>query len=182
MEARRTELRGTSRDRHTIVRHTRTDRVRRGRRGRASVAVMMAIAVIMGFLGVAGPAAADDLVSNLGQLSLNGGNDERLAFHEFAQAFTTGTNVSGYRLESISIDFEQGGNNAAVGDPIYVYLHEDNGNNRPNHNQGGQVAVLTKSGVNYETAVAGVNKYFTSLANGHCCPRPPAVHLNPNTK
>ena len=66
-----------------------------------------------------------------------------------------------------------------MGDPVYVYLYEDN-NGRPNHSR--QVAVLTKAGVNFAPPTTGVNKYLTGRANNHCCPRPPHVHLNSGTQ
>ena len=93
--------------------------------------------------------------------------------------FTTGTNASGYLLESISIKFQNGSRTTGVGDPVYVYLQEDDGG-RPNHDS--QVAVLTKAGTNFAPPTVGVNKYLTGRANNHCCPRPPPVHLNPTTQ
>ena len=72
---------------------------------------------------------------------------------------------------------------------MYVYLQEDNGNGRPNHNNGGQVATLTRNGINYLGPVAGVNKY--KVWKARCYPQPPhgggclqdpsSVHLDPNT-
>ena len=95
--------------------------------------------------------------------------------------------MTGYLLESISIDFGAGGSRTY--DPVYMYLHEDNGNGRPDHNNGGQVATLTKNGVNFEGPVAGVNKY--TVWKARCYPRPPhgggciseasSVHLEMNT-
>ena len=136
-------------------------------------------------MGTAGPAAAEDLVSNLSQFALNASATEQLAGQSYAMPFTTGTNGSGYILESISIDFASGsqlegyplGN--PVGDPVYVYLYEDDAG-RPNHSS--QVAVLTKAGTNFENPEAGVNKYLTGRANNHCCPRPRPVHLNATTQ
>ena len=63
---------------------------------------------------------------------------------------------------------------------MYVYLQEDDGTGRPNHDS--QVAVLTKAGTNFAPPTVGVNKYLTGRANNHCCPRPPPVHLNPGTQ
>ena len=94
--------------------------------------------------------------------------------------FTTGTNASGYRLESISIDFDFGG--SRTHDPVYVSLLPDNGS--------GQIASLTKNGINYLGPVAGVNKY--SVWRAQCYPQPPhgggcisrasSAHLDPNTR
>ena len=143
------------------------------------------IAAIVALIGGAGPAAADVLVSNIEQFTLNPGQTEQLAGQSYAMPFTTGTNGTGYILESISIDFASGSQREGyplsnpVGDPVYVYLQEDDAG-RPNHDS--QVAVLTKAGVNFANPEAGVNKYLTGRANNHCCPRPPPVHLNPGTQ
>ena len=128
---------------------------------------------------LAGPAAAQDLVTNL---STSASGREGLADSEYIQSFTTGPNVSGYLLESISIDFSRGG---GPHDPVYVYLHEDNGNGRP----GSQVTTLTKNGNNFAPPVTGVNKY--KVWKARCYPQPPhgggclqdpsSVHLEPNT-
>ena len=144
------------------------------------------IAVIVALIGGAGPAAAQVLVSNIGQFSVGSGPTERLAGKSYAMPFTTGTNASGYLLESISIKFQSGSRpkgvpiGAPVGDPVYVYLQEDDGRGRPNHDS--QVAVLTKAGSNFAIPTAGVNKYLTGRANNHCCPIPPPVHLNSTTQ
>ena len=151
---------------------------------RATVAT---IAVIVALFGGAGPAAADTLVSNLSAATLNQLDSERLGKNNVAQSFTTGTNASGYQLESITLDFGSGV--VETTDPVYVYLHEDNGSGRPNHNQGGQVATLTKNGVNFAGPVTGLNKY--KVWKARCYPQPPhgggclsdpsSVHLEPNT-
>ena len=96
-------------------------------------------------------------MSNLGETSASTGDSGKLSVNDLAIAFTTGSNGSGYQLESVSIDFALG--TTRTHDPVYVYLQEDNGNGRPNHNNGGQLAVLTKNGLNFEAPVAGVNKY-----------------------
>ena len=144
------------------------------------------IAVIGVIMGMAGPAAADVLVSNIEQPSVGSGQTEGLAGQSYAMPFTTGTNASGYILDSISIKFQDGSRpegfpiGAPVGDPVYVYLQEDDGRGRPNHST--QVAVLTKAGTNFAIPTVGVNKYLTGRANNHCCPRPPPVHLNSGTQ
>ncbi len=138
------------------------------------------IAVIVALIGGAGPAAADVLVSNLAQPTLQGDVRESLAGKSYAMPFTTGTNATGYLLESISIKFQNGSRTTGVGDPVYVYLYGDNGNGRPNHSS--KVAVLTKAGTNFAPPTVGVNKYLTGRANNHCCPRPPPVHLNSGTQ
>ena len=74
---------------------------------------MMAIAMLVGLIGAAVPAAGDELVSNTG--TINAGA-RKLAEEEIAQSFRTGTNKTGYLLESISIDFTNGGRDP--GDPV----------------------------------------------------------------
>ncbi len=131
---------------------------------------------------LAGPAAAQDLlVSNL---STSASGREGLAASEYIQSFTTGPNVSGYLLESISIDFVKG--SVGARDPVYVYLYEDNGSGRPRSRA---IATLTKNGVNFAPPVTGVNKY--KVWKARCYPQPPhgggclqdpsSVHLAPNT-
>ena len=131
---------------------------------------------------LAGPAAAQDLlVSNL---STSASGREGLADSEYIQSFTTGPNVSGYLLESISIDFVKG--SVGARDPVYVYLYEDNGSGRPRSRA---IATLTKNGVNFAPPVTGVNKY--KVWKARCYPQPPhgggclqdpsSVHLAPNT-
>ncbi len=165
-----------------------THRTPRLARWKASIIAIIVAVLVLTLAGVHGTAeAADVLISNLGLTNFGAANDYKLSVNDFAQSFTTGPNVTGYLLESISIDFGAGG--SRTHDPVYVYLHEDNGNGRPNHNNGGQVATLTKNGVNFEGPVAGVNKY--TVWKARCYPRPPhgggciseasSVHLDPNT-
>ena len=78
------------------------------------------IAVIVALIGGAGPAAAQVLVTNLSELS---GGGYVLGDVDFAQPFTTGTNASGYQLESISINFRQG--RSREYEPVYVYVYGD---------------------------------------------------------
>ena len=190
MEARMTELGGTSREGHTANR-------RRGwigklrstatQRGGWAARLVTTIAAIAGLAVLATPVAADELVSNLAATDFPLGSDSLLDTNDFAQSFRTGSNASGYLLESVSIDFPTG--RSRTHDPVYVYLQEDDGNGRPNHSNGGQVATLTKNGVNYEGPVSGVNKY--SVSRAECYPQPPhgggcisrasSAHLDPNT-
>ena len=181
MRAGTTQLRGTSREGHTANR-------RRGWSGKlrptatqqagCTARLITAIAMFVVSMGMAGPAGADILVSNIGQAPLPPGPEELLAGQSYAMPFTTGTNSSGYILESISINFYTG--SRLKGDPVYVYLYGDNGRGRPNHDS--QVAVLTKAGTNFAPPTNGVNKYLTGRANNHCCPRPRPVHLNTTTQ
>ena len=178
-----TQPRGTSREGDTIVHETRTERAKTRRQGRRSAAstpqlrgvlngspwglpssvqaTVATIAVIVALFGGAGRATADELTSNLGETPVTG-TPKELYQIDVAQAFTTGANVTGYQLESITIDFE--GAATVIGTTgrrmtVYVYLHEDNGSGRPNLAQGGQVTTLTKNGVNFAGPTAGLNKY-----------------------
>ena len=188
MRAGTTQLRGTSREGHTANR-------RRGWIGKlrstttqqagCTARLITAIAMFVMIMGIAGPAAAQVLVSNIEQPSVGSGAEEELAGQSYAMPFTTGTNASGYILDSISIKFQNGSRppgavTTVVGDPVYVYLQEDDGRGRPNHDS--QVAVLTKAGTNFAPPTVGVNKYLTGRANNHCCPRPRPVHLNSTTQ
>ena len=136
------------------------------------------VTTIAAIAALAGPAAADDLVSNLGESALTSTNEEELGVNDFAQSFTTGTNGSGYRLESVSIDFATG--RSRTYEPVYVYLYPDKGNNRPNH--GEQLARLTKNGFSFEGPVLGVNKY-TVRKYGRPAPfNAGTVHLDAGTR
>ena len=184
MRAGTTQLRGTSREGHTANRRSGWIGKRRStatQQAGCTARLITAIAMFVMIMGIAGPAAAQVLVSNIGQFSIGSGPTERLAGKSYAMPFTTGTNASGYLLESISIKFQSGSRpkRIPVGDPVYVYLQEDDAG-RPNHSS--QVAVLTKAGSNFANPTAGVNKYLTGRANNHCCPIPPPVHLNPGTQ
>ena len=182
MRAGTTQLRGTSREGHRAERRSGWIGKRKSRatqQAGCTAKLITTIAVIVALIGGAGPVAAQVLVSNLSQFALTAGPTENLAGQSYAMPFTTGTNSSGYILESISIDFERGSRTTDVGDPVYVYLYEDDGG-RPNHDS--QVAVLTKAGTNFAPPTDGVNKYLTGRANNHCCPRPPPVHLNSGTQ
>ena len=105
VRAGKTQLRGTSREGHTANR-------RRGwigklrstttQRAEGTARLITTIAVIVALIGGAGPAAAQVLVTNFSELSTGG---QALGDFDFAQPFTTGTNASGYQLESISINF-----------------------------------------------------------------------------
>ena len=144
------------------------------------------VTTIAAIAALAGPAAAQDLVSNLGEMGLVGSHaDYKLSVNDFVMPFTTGTNASGYRLESISIEFVTSG--SRTHDPVYVSLLPDNGSGR--HATSGQIATLTRNGINYLGPVAGVNKY--SVWRAQCYPQPPhgggcisrasSAHLDPNT-
>ena len=137
------------------------------------------IVAIGAFLGGTGPAAADTLLANNTQIAIF---ELPLGETEYAQQFTTGSNVTGYLFESISLGFDAGSD---PNHPVYVYLQEDNGRGRP----GRQVAHLTKNGQNFAAPVAGFNKYRVWKAR--CYPQPPhgggclqdasSVHLDPDT-
>ena len=184
METGKTQLRGTSREGHTANR-------RRGwigklrstttQRAEGTARLITTIAVIVALIGGAGPAAAQVLVTNLSEPSKFGYG---LGAFDFVQPFTTGTNASGYQLESISINFRQG--RSREYEPVYVY--GDNGNGRPNHRD--QIATPTINGATFEGPVTGVNKY--TVRKARCYPQPPhgggclsdasSVHLDANTQ
>ena len=144
---------------------------------------MAAIAVTIGVVGTAGPAGAEDLVSNLSFGTDTPLEQQRLSTNVFAQSFTTGSNASGYCIGSITLDFAVG--RASSTDPVYVYLHKDDGNGRPDHPQGGQIATFTKNGYSFEGPVTGLNKYTVRTApraeNPWCTPSP-TVHLDASTR
>ena len=180
MRAGKTELRGTSREGHTANR-------RRGwigklrstatQRGGWAARLVTTIAAIAALAVLATPVAADDLVSNLGEMGLVGSHaDYKLSVNDFVMPFTIGTNASGYRLESISIEFATSG--SRTHDPVYVSLLPDNGSGR--HATSGQIATLTRNGINYLGPIAGVNKYTVWEKNA-CCPKTSPVHLDANT-
>ena len=186
MRAGTPQLRGTSREGHTANR-------RRGwigklrstttQRAEGTARLITTIAMIVALIGGAGPAAAQALVTNFSELSTGG---QALGDVDFAQPFTTGTNASGYQLESISINFLTG--RSREYEPVYVYLYGDNGNGRPNHRD--QIATPTINGATFEGPVLGVNKY--TVRKARCYPQPPhgggclsdasSVHLDANTQ
>ena len=71
---------------------------------RAAARIALAALLLAGAAGVAAPAAADVLVSNLGRAD---GGVGSLASFDQAQAFTTGNNSAGYTLTSVEIEFSQ---------------------------------------------------------------------------
>ena len=134
------------------------------------------IAVIVALIGGAGPAAADVLVTNLSEPSAGG---HALGDVDFAQPFTTGTNASGYQLESISINFLTG--RSREHEPVYVYVYGDNGRGGPNDRD--QIATPTKNGATFEGPVAGVNKYTVRKYGRRPAPfNASSVHLDANTQ
>ncbi len=179
MEARMTERGGTSRERHTANRRRRWIGKLRStttQRAEGTARLIRTIAVIVPLIGGAGPAAADVLVTNLSDPSLTSGY--RLGEIDFAQPFTTGTNASGYQLESISINFLTG--RSREHEPVYVYVYGDNGNGRPNHRD--QIATPTINGATFEGPDIGVNKY-TVRKYGRPAPfNADSVHLDANTQ
>ena len=179
MRAGTTQLRGTSREGHTANR-------RRGwigklrstttQRAEGTARLITTIAVIVALIGGAGPAAAQVLVTNLSEPSTGG---YELGDVDFAQPFTTGTNASGYQLESISINFRQG--RSREYEPVYVYLYGDHGNGRPNDRD--QLATLTINGATFEGPVTGVNKYTVRKYGRRPAPfNASSVHLDANTQ
>ena len=131
--------------------------------------------MIVALIGGAGPAAAQVLVTNLSEPRAGG---YELGDVDFAQPFTTGTNASGYQLESISISFLTG--RSREHEPVYVYVYGDNGRGGPNHRD--QIATPTINGATFEGPVTGVNKY-TVRKYGRPAPfNASSVHLDANTQ
>ena len=146
------------------------------RRAGWTARLITTIAVIVALIGGAGPAAAQVLVTNLSEPS---GGGYELGDVDFAQPFTTGTNASGYQLESISINFREG--RSREYEPVYVYLYGDHGNGRPNDRD--QLATLTKNGATFEGPVLGVNKYTVRKYGRRPAPfNASSVHLDANTQ
>ena len=179
MRAGTTQLRGTSREGHTANR-------RRGWSGKlrstatqpaeGTARLITTIAVIVALIGGAGPAAAQVLVTNLSETSTGG---EALGVSDFAQPFTTGTNASGYQLESISINFLTG--RSREYEPVYVYVYGDHGNGSPNDRD--QIARPTINGATFEGPVTGVNKYTVRKYGRRPAPfNASSVHLDANTQ
>ena len=179
MRAGKTQLRGTSREGHTANR-------RRGWIGKlrstttqlaeGTARLITTIAVIVALIGGAGPAAADDLVSNLAEVS--SGIGVILSESDIAMPFTTGTNASGYQLESISINFLTG--RSREYEPVYVYVYGDHGNGSPNDRD--QIARPTINGATFEGPVTGVNKYTVREYGRRPAPfNASSVHLDANT-
>ena len=111
MRRQRTQLRGRSRDEDASKRTSALTKkpggTATGRAGWKAI-LITTIAVIVALASPVQPAAADTLVSNLSGISLPVTSADALSVNDIAQAFTTGTNVTGYGLESIWIDFNNG--------------------------------------------------------------------------
>ena len=159
MRTRSTEPSGTGRGGNSGGRKGASkveERATRTRRAGWKSRLITTISAIGAFVGAAGPAAADTLLANDTQTTVFelplGRTEDAPHGTEYAQQFTTGPNVTGYLLESISLGFDVG---SKPNNPVYVYLQEDNGRGRP----GRQVAHLTKNGINFAAPVAGLNKY-----------------------
>ena len=178
MRAGTTQLRGTSREGHTANRRRGWSGKLRStttQRAEGTARLITTIAVIVALIGGAGPAAAQVLVTNLSEPRAGG---YELGDVDFAQPFTTGTNASGYQLESISISFLTG--RSRKYEPVYVYVYGDNGRGQPNHRD--QIATPTINGATFEGPVTGVNKY-TVRKYGRPAPfNASSVHLDANTR
>ena len=180
MRAVKTQLSGTSRERDTAdrgrgwigkLRSTTAQPAERTARLITTIAAIIALTVL------APPAAADTLVSNHAESNSTPTDAMKLSVNQFAQSFTTGSNATGYELESISLDFATG--RRYEHDPVYVSVWPDNGNNGPASS--GQIAQLA---INYYSPgpVAGVNKYRVISRTMLGGPRLSSVHLQANTR
>ena len=71
----------------------------------------------------------DVLVKNTGQTELLIGAELTTAFPSDAQAFTTGPNASGYKLDSIAVHFHEIASVSTASNQLTVTLREENGDN-----------------------------------------------------
>ena len=71
----------------------------------------------------------DVLVKNTGQTELPIGAELTTAFPSDAQAFTTGPNASGYKLDSIAVHFHEIASVSTASNQLTVTLREENGDN-----------------------------------------------------
>ena len=179
MRAGKTQLRGTSPERHTANRRRGWIgklRSKTTQQAERTAGLITTITAIVALTVLAPPAAADQLTSNFSETNSTPTDAMKLSVNQFAQSFTTGSNATGYQLESISLDFATG--RAYEHDPVYVSVWPDNGSNRPASS--GQIAFLGK---NYYSPgpVAGVNKYRV-LSRSMGGARLSSVHLASNTR
>ncbi len=137
------------------------------------------IATITALAGVAGPAAAQVLVTNLGETSLGTTTEFRLSVNDFAQPFTTGPNATGYRLEAVSLEYTTG--RVRKYDLVYVSVYGDHPTEFYRPSDTNQVAHLTTHLLEQEGPVAGVNKYRVRSRRFGGTPVT-SVHLEPNTQ
>ena len=103
MEAEKAQLRGTSREEHRAERRSGWIGKRWStgtQQAGCTARLMTTIAMFVVIMGMGGPAAADVLVSNIEQLSVGSSPKEKLAGQSYAMPFTTGSNASGYILDS----------------------------------------------------------------------------------
>ena len=149
---------------------------RTGRQAGWKTWAITAIAAVGTLAGIATPAAADTLVTNLGEATSSG---LELSRKEYAVPFRTGNNGSGYRLESISLDYKTGRN--TLYDLVYVDVFPSQDpvvGERPRSS--GQVAHLTTHQVAQQGPVAGMNKYYVRT-RGFGGEPITSVHLEPAT-
>ncbi len=95
---------------------------------RASRFALLALALCGALLLMATPASAQEtvvtLVSNTGQTNSNN-HGLASSFPSFSQAFTTGSNASGYTLDSIGIDFDTIADTSTAAAELTVTLNAD---------------------------------------------------------
>ncbi len=181
MEVGKPQLRATSRNTDTADRKSGWIAKLKStatQRAKATARLAAATAVISAVVGAAVPAAAEDLVTNLNRASLSADEKYSLSQKDFAQGFNTGPNISGYLLESVTIEFAVGGSRRH--DPVYVGVWENEPSNpfRPSSSE--QVAHLTRNGHDFEGPEAGPIKYSVR-SRGLSGTRTNAVHLEPET-
>ncbi len=137
------------------------------------------IATITALAGLAGPATADELVTNLGESSLGTTTELRLSVNDIVMPFTTGPHPTGYRLEAVSLEYTTG--RVRKYDLVYVSVYGDHPTEFYRPSDTNQVAHLTTHLLEQEGPVAGVNKYRVRTRRFGGTPVT-SVHLEPNTQ
>ena len=137
------------------------------------------IATITALAGLAGPATADELVTNLGESSLGTTTELRLSVNDIVMPFTTGPHPTGYRLEAVSLEYTTG--RVRKYDLVYVSVYGDHPTEFYRPSDTNQVAHLTTHLLEQEGPVAGVNKYRVRSRRFGGTPVT-SVHLEPNTQ
>ena len=137
------------------------------------------IAAITALAGLAGPAAAEDLVTNLGESSLGTTTELRLSVNDIVMLFTTGPHATGYRLEAVSLEYTTG--RVRKYDLVYVSVYGDHPTEDYRPSDTNQVAHLTTHLLEQEGPVAGVNKYRVRNRRFGGTPVT-SVRLEPNTQ
>ena len=141
--------------------------------------IITTIAAIIALAGLASPATADDMVSNLSETTGSAQERHKLSVNDFAMPFTTGPNATGYQLTAISLDYATG--RVRKYDQVYVNVYGNHPTATYLPSDTNQVAHLTTHLLEQEGPVAGVNKYLVRHRRFGGQPVT-SVHLEPNTQ